>query len=356
MPLDGRKLRIGYVSADLCQHTVGLFIKDVMAAHDPGRVDVFAYSDTPADDWVTTAIRGACTFRDVAQRDDAGLAQVIRQDCIDVLVDLSGHTARSRLLAFAYRPAPVMVSWLGYFATTGLPYLDAVLLDAAHAPPGTQDQFVEPLVNLPQGRLCYVPVPWMPELPAAAPCLQRGAITFGCFNNTAKFNGDVFYLWAAILHRVPDARLILKWNTFNDNEYAERVMAVFARHGIAPERIELRGHSPHPEMLRQYGEIDIALDPFPFSGGMTSCEALWMGVPVVTWPQSRVVSRQTFAFLSQIGLPQLAAKDAQDYVRIAVDLANDLPGLQNLQRHLRGRMRQSSLCDVIGFTQTLEKT
>lgn len=351
--LAGRRLRIGYVSADLCQHTVGLFIKDVLASHAPERVEVFTYGAGKQDDWVTAAIRTASRFRDVSQLDDLALADLIRQDAIDVLVDLSGHTAGSRLLAFARRPAPVMVSWLGYFATTGLDCLDAVLLDEWHAPPGTEAQFVEPIMRLPRGRFCYVPVPWMPTV-APAPTFARGHVTFGCFNNTAKLNGDVLYLWAAILRHVPASRLVLKWNTFNDAAYRRAVLGVFARHGIGAERIELRGHTPHAEMLKEYGDIDIALDPFPFTGGMTSCEALWLGVPVVTWPQSRVVSRQTFAFLSALGLPELAARDAEDYVRIAAELAGDRARLAALRTSLRPRMQASPLCDVAGFTRSLE--
>lgn len=190
-PLDERPLRIGYVSADLCQHTVGLFIKDVLKAHDQTRVQVFAYSAGSVKDWVTDEIHAACTIRDVSTLDDAALATQIRTDNIDVLVDLSGHTAGSRLIAFAHRPAPVMVSWLGYFTTTGLPYMDAVLLDKWHAPPGTETKFVEPILRLPTGRFCYQPVPWAPA-EVSAPAFERnGFITFGCFNNTAPSAASV---------------------------------------------------------------------------------------------------------------------------------------------------------------------
>ncbi len=356
LPLNNRPLRIGYVSADLCQHTVGLFVKDVLKAHDPARVQVFAYSAGQVKDWVTDEIRAACTFRDVTALDDAALAEQIRADGIDVLVDLSGHTGGSRLTAFAHRPAPVMVSWLGYFATTGLPYMDTVLLDAWHAPPGTEAQFVEPILRLPSGRFCYQPVPWAPAA-VAAPAFERNDfITFGCFNNTAKFNAGVFDAWAQVLHAVPDARLILKWRTFNDEAFRQQVTDAFVARGIAADHIELRGPSFHADLLKEYADIDIALDPFPFTGGLTSCEALWMGVPVVTWPQRRVVSRQTHAFLHQIGLPELSAKDADDYVRIVVELANDRARLTQLRTTLRERMRSSPLMDVAGFTRHLEDT
>jgi len=357
-----RPLRIGYVSADLCQHTVGLFVKDILLAHNSpsggvgaNPVTVFAYSSGQVSDWVSDAIRAACTWRDVSGLDDAALAALIRQDQIDVLIDLSGHTAGSRLTVFAHRPAPVQVAWLGYFATTGLRYIDAVLLDEWHAPAGTQAQFAEPIVHLPGGRLCYQPVPWAPAV-APPPCLQAGHITFGSFNNTGKLNAGVFDVWSQVLAAVPQSRLVLKWRSLADEALCDSVRAAFAGRGIDPSRIELRPASFHADVLLQYADIDIALDPFPFTGGLTSCETLWMGVPVITWPQDRVVSRQTFAFLRAIGLAELAAKDAADYVHIAQTLAADLTKLSNLRSALRNTMQASSLMDVAGFTRQLEAT
>ena len=349
-----RSLRIGYVSADLCQHTVGLFLKDVLAAHDPAQVSVFTYSAGTVNDWVTEAIRKVSTYRDVSKTSDHELVKRIQQDAIDLLIDLSGHTAGSRLTAFAYRPAPVMISWLGYFASTGLPYLDAVLLDEWHAPMQMVRQFVEPIIRLPNGRWCYQPVPWAPAEVSPLPFKAKGTITFGSFNNTAKYNSQVFDLWARILAAVPHSRLALKWRTFNDEAFRQKVTQVFVDRGITADRIDLRGPSFHADVLKEYADLDIALDPFPFTGGLTSCEALWMGVPVVTWPQSRVVSRQTHAILHQTGLPELSAQDANDYVHIAVSLANDKPRLTQLRACLRDRMRASPLMDVAGFTRHLE--
>jgi protein O-GlcNAc transferase len=355
-PLRGRSLRVGYLSADFCQHTVGLFVKDVLASHQSSRVTAFAYSAGRVHDWVTDEVRRSCTFRDVSGLIDASLAEQIRQDQLDVLVDLSGHTAGSRLTVLAHRPAPVLVSWLGYFASTGLACIDAVLLDEWHAPPGTEAHFVEPIVRLPRGRFCYKPVPWSPAEVSAAPCVTRGYITFGCFNNTSKLNEGVLDLWAQVLQRVPASRLVLKWHTFNDDAFRESLLAAFEARAIQRDRIELRGSSFHRDLLKEYAEIDIALDPFPFTGGLTSCESLWMGVPVVTWPQGRVVSRQTYAFLSAIGLTGLAAKGAEDYVRIAGDLAQDSARIASLRASLRNLMGASPLMDVAGFTRRLEET
>lgn len=352
-PVQGRPLRVGYVSADFCNHTAGLFLRKVLAAHDQSRVTAFAYAHLQQDDWVTQEIRRVTEFSNITALDHQALAEKIRADQIDVLVDLSGHTAGSRLLSFVYRPAPVMVSWLGYYATTGLPMMDAVLLDPWHAPDGAEQQFVESVVRLPWGRFCYSPQDFVPRV-APAPFKKRGRVTFGCFNNSAKLNDAVFDVWAEILRELPETQMILKWRTFQDPAMREKVWGAFAHRGVERSRIELRGASFHKEMLSEYGDIDIALDPFPFSGGITSCEALYLGVPVVTWPQSRVVSRQTLAFLSVIGMPELAAADAKDYIRIAVALAQDSGRLLKLRKTLRKKLTDSPLCDVAGFTKCLE--
>jgi predicted O-linked N-acetylglucosamine transferase (SPINDLY family) len=189
-----------------------------------------------------------------------------------------------------------------------------------------------------------------------APAQHNGHITFGSFNNTAKLNTGVIALWARTLAEVPGSRLILKWRTFNDEPFKQTVLSAFEAQGIAPERIELRGPSFDTDLLKEYADIDIALDPFPFTGGLTSCEALYMGVPVVTWPQSRVISRQTFAFLSAIDLPELAAKDARDYLRIAVEQASNPTRLQTLHNTLRRRMQNAPLCNPTTFTRQLESS
>lgn len=348
-----RPLRVGYLSADLCQHTVGLLVKDTLKAHDRTRVTPIAYHAGKVNDWVTNELRAHLTVRDVAALDDAALTALIRQDKIDILVDLSGHTAGSRLTIFAHRPAPVQVSWLGYFATTGLDCIDAVLLDDVHAPPGTETQFVEPIIRLPMGRWCYQPVPFAPEV-APLPADRNGHITFGSFNNTAKYHADVHALWAQVLIAVPNSRLVLKWRTFNDEALRQSVLGQYTSRGIDARRIELRGPSFHVGVLKEYADIDIALDPFPFSGGLTSCEALWMGVPVVTWPQSRVVSRQTASLLYSVGMSKLVASTSEKYVRIALALASDRKQLAELRSTMREKMRRSALMDVETFTRQLE--
>ncbi len=354
LPLAGRPLRLGYLSADFCQHTVGLFVMEVLKSLNHERITAFTYSAGQVKDWVTDAISICSNFRDISLLDDTALAKQIRSDSIDILIDLSGHTAGSRLSVFAHRPAPVQLSWLGYFASTGLSCMDAVLLDQWHVSSTGEAQFVEPVVRLPMGRFCYTPVPFAPPV-SPAPTLAKGYITFGCFNNTSKLNDAVFDVWAAILCQIPESRLILKWRTFNDSALGDKVKDAFNSRGVAVDRLELRGPSFHVDLLKEYADIDIALDPFPFTGGLTSCEALWMGVPVVTWPQSRVVSRQTFAFLSAIGLAELAARDADDYVRIAVEMAGDCGRLLTLRKQMREKMQNSPLMDVPGFASGFEQ-
>lgn len=345
-------LRLGYVSADFCAHTVGRLVKDVITQHRTDLFNTFTYSAGKVNDPITHHIIANTQFRDVSNLSDAQLAERIRADEIDILIDLSGHTAGSRLSAFALRPAPIQISWLGYFATTGLSAIDAVLLDDLHAPQGTEHFFCERIVRLPF-RFCFTPPEFAPEV-STPPSIKNGYTTFGSFNNTAKFNQNVVSLWAHILNHVPNSRLILKWRTFNDAAVCKQISSQFATHGINPERLELRPPSSHKDMLIQYADIDIALDPFPFCGGMTSFEALWMGVPVITHPGTRVVSRQTHAILSRIEHIEWSAATADAYCKIAISLSNNPPTLLKLRHELRNDILKSGITDSSAFTQQLE--
>jgi predicted O-linked N-acetylglucosamine transferase (SPINDLY family) len=348
-----RPLRIGYVSADFCKHVAGLLARDIITRHDPSGFSVYFYSNLEVADGLTARFRAHGQWRTVANLPDDALYDLIRADEIDILVDLSGHTQGNRLPVFARRAAPVQISWLGYFATTGLPAMDFVIMDPVHAPAGAEKLFRERLIRLPHNRFCYTPLDFCPAV-GSPPFLHNGHITFGSFNNTAKIGPQVLDVWARVLAAVPDSRLILKWRSFADPAFATDVRAVFARHGIADQRIELRGRSSHEQLLNEYAEIDIALDPFPFSGGYTSCEALWMGVPIITLPGERPVSRQTLSFLANIGLPGLAVADEDAYVALAANLARSKNTLIELRNSLRDRLRQSPLCDATGFIRQLE--
>lgn len=356
-PLNGRKLKIGYVSSDFCQHTVGLFIKDILGAHDLNIVEVYTYHSSPAFDWVTKVIQESSHFRNVSKFSDLQLASQIKNDEIDILIDLSGHTKGSRLTAFALRPAPVLISWLGYFATTGLSCMDAVLLDSGHVTQDTQRYFSEKILLIDPCRFYYQPVSWAYEHPVAPlPALKNGYVTFGSFNNTSKLNQSVFDVWSKILLGVKNSRLILKWRTFVDPEMVAIVKKEFSVRGINPDNIQLDCASFHADLFKEYAKVDIALDPFPFTGGLTSCEALWMGLPIVTLPQSRVVSRQTSAILKAIGYLDTIANDEEDYINKAADLATHLDNLSFVRSSMRLKMQASELMDLNRFTRNLERT
>ncbi|HWA21737.1 MAG TPA: tetratricopeptide repeat protein [Caulobacterales bacterium] len=347
-----RRLRIGYVSGDFNFSPGGIFLTKVLATHDPGAVEVFCYANNVRNDSTTQRLREyAHHWRDIARVADSDAAAMISQDGIDILIDLSGHTALNRLLLFARRPAPLQASWLGYPGTTGLAGIDYLLMDAAAMPAGAERFCTEAVARLPRGRFCYTAPDYAPDVIASRP---DGPITFGSFNNIIKVGPEVARLWSEVLAATPGSRLVLKWEGLDEQAMHDRVANLFAEAGLDLSRLELRGHAPHREMLAEYGGIDIGLDPFPFCGGLTSCEALWMGVPLVTLPGDRVASRQTLGFLTVLGLDDLVAASKADYVRIAAALAADPARRAELRRTLRARIQGSALGDGRLFTPTLE--
>jgi predicted O-linked N-acetylglucosamine transferase (SPINDLY family) len=349
-----RPLRVGFVSPDLGRHPVGMMVLPVLAALDRERYPSFVYSTRDKPDAWTERIRAEVgTWREAAGLDDRALAERIRADAIDVLIDLSGHTAKNRLTMFALKPAPVQASWIGYPFTTGLEAIDYVLADESMVRPGEEPFYVETVLRFPSGRLCFAP----PDYAAAVklpPALRTGRVTFGSFNNTVKIGPAVVALWSRVLHAVPGSRLLLKWGAFDHASAVERFRSAFAERGIEPERLEFRGHSSHADMLAEYGAVDIALDPFPYGGGMTSLEALWMGCPLVTLTGPHPMERQGEAFLRQLGEPGWIAEDEEGYVRIAAGLAAQPGRLAALRLLQRERMRASPLCDGARIARELE--
>ena len=349
-----RPLRVGFVSSDLGRHPVGYYLARVIPNLDKARIESVFYSGRLHEDDFTERLKaGAIAWRFIVGVSDEALAQRIRDDGIDILVDLAGHTAGNRLQLFAAKPAPVQVGWIGYFNTTGLAAMDHILMDPVTVPPGDERWFVEAVVRLPDGRFCYEPPDFAPDV-APPPCLERGHITFGSFNNLSKVTGEVIRLWAAVLNAVPGSRMVIKWQNFLAPSECRRIRHAFAAEGIDEARLDLRPASRHPDMLAQYADVDIALDTFPFCGGLTSCEALWMGVPIVTLPGPRPVSRQTLGFLSGLGLTEWAASSPGDYVAIATDLATAPGRLAALRAGQRERMAASPLCDGPRFARHLE--
>ena len=351
---NGNPLRIGYVSGDLRSHPVGYFFEQVLQAHNPSAVRAICYSNSPVQDKITTRLkRAASGWHDIAGLQDTEAAALIEQDAIDILVDLSGHTGGNRLSLFSLRPAPIQVSWLGYFGTTGLPAIDYVLADRVVAPEADDIYFSEKVLRLPGCYLCYAPPEW--ELPIGPPpSAAEGSVTFGCFNNWSKVNDEVVALWASILGRVAGSRLFLKSRVLGDPDCRADAVAQFAAHSIGEERLIIEGRSPLADALAAYNRVDVALDPFPFGGGTTTAETLWMGVPLVALRGRRWVGRTSQSILSSIGIDDWVADDPRDYADIACYLAASLHIRVKMREELRSRMQKSAFCDGPGFTRSLE--
>ena len=355
-PMSGRghRLRIGYVSGSFHNHPVGYFIEPVLRNHDRERFEVHCYASQEHEDDLTNRLRETVEFWvDVRDKDDAELAQLIRADRIDVLVDLSGHTAWNRLLAFAYKPAPVQVTWAAYAATTGLPEMDYFLADRWVIPEDEEGAYVESVWRLPRNYVCFA-TPDFALVPRASRHCDTVPITFGCFNNRAKITAEVVRIWSRILTEAPSARLFLKTRALDDDATRSELYDEFAHHGVSATRLRMEGHSDRQELLARYQEVDLCLDPFPFTGGVTTLESLWMGVPVLTLRGDRFVGHASESFLSAVGLEELVATSRAEYREIAVRLARDHARRERLRHGLRERMLASALCDYAEFTRDLE--
>jgi predicted O-linked N-acetylglucosamine transferase (SPINDLY family) len=359
-PPAGPRLRLGYLGADFRQHPVGWLLAPVLAAHDRDAVEVHVFDhQLRPGDALTAQLRAAAEhWHEVGALGDEALCAHIRQQAIDVLIDLSGHTEHHRLGVMAQRAAPVQLSWLGYFASTGLAAIDACVLGDTIAGPGGEAFHCEALERLPRPHFAYTPPAYTPPCAPEPPSVHSGCITFGSFNNPAKLGDEVLRVWAQVLQRVPGSRLALRWKSLGDPAFAAQMRQRLAVLGIDPARVLTLPALPHAELLAAYGEIDIALDPFPFSGLMTTLEALLMGVPVLTLPWLRPVSRQTLAIVQALGLPELAATTPQAYVERAAALADDL-ALRRIwrshpQQGLRARLGASPLGDGAGLARALE--
>jgi protein O-GlcNAc transferase len=349
-----RRLKIGYVSADFKAHSVAYFLEGLLSHHDPAAVEVFCYANVKEPDAVTAHLRRlAHQWRDT-DSDEQTVAKV-REDQIDILIDLAGHSAGNRLLAFAEKPTPVQVTYLGYPNTTGLSAIDYRLTDAYADPPGMTEQFhSEKLLRLPQTFLCFRPSEKSPPV-SPLPAEAAGQITFGCFNGLPKFTAMIVGVWSEILHRLPQSRLMVKNYSLADAAGRRRLLELFENAGIPADRLDVRGWiAASDDHLSLYNKVDIALDTYPYHGTTTTCEALWMGVPVITLAGNPHRSRVGISILSNVGLPELIAQTPDQFVQLALDLAGDLPRLAEMRSGLREKMRQSPLMDAPRFARNVE--
>jgi predicted O-linked N-acetylglucosamine transferase (SPINDLY family) len=352
VPDPDRRLRLGFVSPDLHRHPVGYFLVRFFEHLDREQVEAICYKHSTSWDDLAARIQAATMIRDVSNWSDEHLADEIRTDRIDILFDLSGHTRKNRLMAFARKPAPIQVTWAGYVGTTGLQAMDYILADRFEIPPEAEPYYCERVLRMPGAYVSYDPPAYAPPV-SPLPALTNGFVTFASFSNPAKVGLPTVEVWSRILHRLPSARLVLKYKGMDDPDLAGRVVEMFRANGIDPVRVSLEGSSPHAELLGHYHRVDLGLDTFPYNGGLTTLEALWMGVPVITCPGDTFASRHALTHLSNVGLPQMIARDRDDYVALAVSLAGDLPGLAALRAGLREEVASSPLCDGERFARDL---
>jgi predicted O-linked N-acetylglucosamine transferase (SPINDLY family) len=349
----GRRLRVGYVSPDFREHAESFFTIPLLSAHDHQNFQVFCYADVNRPDGITARIRScADVWRETVGLNDEQLARLVREDRIDILVDLTMHMGQNRLLVFARKPAPVQVCWLAYQGTTGLATIDYRLTDHHIDPPGLHERdYVEESFRLPDAFWCYDPLAGGPAV-NSLPALDRGQVTFGCLNNFCKVNERVLALWARVLRAIDRSSLVL---LAPEGSARQRTAELLERAGVQGERVTFVGRQPRASYLELHHLIDIALDTFPYTGQTTSLDAFWMGVPVINLVGTTAPARAGLSLLSNLGLPELAAQTAEEFVSIAVALATDLPRLARLRETLRPRLEASPLMDPSRFARGVEE-
>ncbi|MDD2914283.1 MAG: tetratricopeptide repeat protein [Gallionella sp.] len=349
-----KRLRIGFVSGDFRNHPAGYFLESLLGQIDQTAVELIAYPTDHKTDELTARVKPYfAAWKPLLGKEDEAAARLIRADGVHILLDLSGHTQYNRLPMFAWKPAPVQVSWLGYFATTGVAAIDYLLADPWALPETEEAYFTEKIWRLPETRLCFTP-PNIDVKVSPLPAISNGYITFGCFNNLAKLNDDVVALWARVLSSVTGSRLFLKAKQLNEASVQHNIFDRFAAHGIGADRLILEGPESRDKYFEAYHRVDIALDPFPYPGGTTSVEGLWMGVPVLTLTGERFLSRQGVGILMNAGLSEWVATDHDDYVARAVSHATDLQRLSDLRGRLRQQVLTSPIFDAPRFAKHFE--
>jgi predicted O-linked N-acetylglucosamine transferase (SPINDLY family) len=353
----GSQVRVGYLSPDLLKHPVGFFVEPILKHHDREKFEVICYSDNASTDELTKRLQNLdLTWHECSAWNDVRLDEQIRSDELDILIDLCGHTAKNRTIVLARKPAPILATYLGYPGKTERPANDWLIADHNLCPTEQQLDSHERIARLSNCFLCYQPQPDSPDV-AQPPFEKNGFITFGSFNHLAKLTESTIRLWSRVLDAVPNSRLVLKALPLADKETRDLTQRRFADCGIDTTRIEpLPPTVPLSVFLAEYSRMDIALDTVPYNGGTTTCDALWMGVPVVTLPGGRFCSRMGASVLKTVGLEEFVATNADDYVRLATTLAADARRLRTLRSSLRNRVRDSLLCNSKQFTSDFEET
>ncbi len=349
------KIRVGLVSGNLSEHPISFFLQSTLQASHGKSIEWFVYSSNDHADAMTAALReNTARWQSITKLNDIDAAALVERDEIQILVDLSGHTEGNRLPLFALRPAPIQVSWLGYFATTGIKSIDYIFVDSAGVSSDDQRFFSEKFVYLPNTRLCFSP-PMEKTIVSELPALTMGHVTFGCFQHASKINDTVIKIWARVLAAVPLSRLRIQTLTLNTDEGRSQLLSRLDSHGIAADRVALIGTQDRADYFASHSAVDMILDTFPYPGGTSTCEALWMGVPTVTLRGSTLLSRQGVSLLSAAGLNDWIADNVDDYIALAIKKASDINGLAALRRGLRNTTLQSPLMDAPHFFGALEK-
>ncbi|WP_342594594.1 CDC27 family protein [Salinicola lusitanus] len=351
-----RRLRVGLLSGNLRAHPVGWMISSALEQL-PEDIELHAYSDADAgdNDPIAKRIKQACEWHPVYHLNHRQLAEKIFEDDIDILIELAGHGGLNRLPTVDTKPAPIIVKWVGMqISSMGIDAFDYFLSDSHETPAGVDHLYTEKLIRLPDDYISYQPPGYKPAI-TALPSLSNGYITFGCFNNPAKVNDTLLAEWAILLQQLPGSRLFLKGGQYSSDEVCERVLATLERHGVERSRVLLEGPSQHKELLESYNRVDIALDTWPYSGGLTTCEALLMGVPVVTHTGPTFAGRHSATHLCNAGMPELVTDNWEDYRKRVLDLASDLPSLAVIRAALRTYLEQSPICDAPRFARNLHK-
>lgn len=351
-----KRLRVGFLSADLRQHPVGYFMRAILQHRDASQFESFCYHTVPGGDALTETLKSlADGWRDCGDDSDDAIASRIARDKVDILIDLSGHTAANRAGVLARRPAPVQAMYLGYPGTSGLPSIDYVISDNRISPPELDNLYSEQVARLDGCFLCFHPHESAPE-PAPPAFEQNGFVTFGSFNHLSKISATTVSLWARLLTDVPDSRLVLKALALTDPGTRELFADQFASAGVERDRVDLLPPTvPLSAFLEEYRRIDITLDPVPYNGGTTTCESLWMGVPVISLPGESFCARMGFSILNTVGLGEFVADSPDSYVALAAELAGDHSRLARLRLELRNQVAESPLCDGAGFTENFER-